>query len=196
MEIRDLFELENDTDFQKINQQVNSFNAKMHVELPVLDDTEIKVQDTFKKWMETKGISENHYRVSKRHLPFEILLFDAYKEKLGETREKWWWHNGPFLFWISINEGSLYFTLEVGPIEADKRVLLMEKLKEQGIMFHKKGLTIKAKYNRIHTETVSIEGLEEAALLDVFNGFYENEDLQGILGKLEVVYDEWDPYHK
>ena len=27
MEIRDLFELENDTTFQKLNQQVNSFNV-------------------------------------------------------------------------------------------------------------------------------------------------------------------------
>lgn len=164
--------------------------TKVHVEQPVLDDTETKVQDAFKKWMETKGISENHYRVSKRHLSFEIPLFDAYKEKLGETREKWWWHNGPFLFWMSINEGSLYFTLEVGPIEADKRVLLMEKLKEKGIKFHRKGLTLEAKYNRIHSETVSIEGLEEAELLDAFGGLYENRDLQGIFRKIRMIYDE------
>ncbi|MDP4400353.1 hypothetical protein, partial [Escherichia coli] len=79
-----------------------------------------------------------------------IPLFDAFKEQLGETREKWWWDNGPFLFWMNINPDSLYFVLEVGPIEADKRVLLMQNIKEKGITFSKKGLTLKAKYNRIY----------------------------------------------
>ena len=68
---------------------------------------------------------------------------------------------GHFLFWMNINPDSLYFTLEIGPIEADKRVLLMENIKEKGIKFSKKGLTLEAKYNRIHSETISIEGLKD-----------------------------------
>ena len=62
-----------------------------------LNETKIQVQNAFKKWMESKNIPENHYRVSSRNLSFKIPLFDAFKEKLGETRETWWWDNGPFL---------------------------------------------------------------------------------------------------
>ncbi|WP_342599573.1 PD-(D/E)XK nuclease family protein [Psychrobacillus sp. FSL H8-0483] len=160
------------------------------MENPSLDEQKIQVKNAFKKWMVSKNIPENHYRVSARNLSFKIPLFDAFKENLGETREKWWWDNGPFLFWMDIHLGSLYFTLEIGPIEADKRVLLMENIKEKGINFNKKGLKQEAKYTRIHTETISIEELNESEILNALGALYSNKDLQMILDKLQIVYDE------
>ncbi|MFC7395036.1 hypothetical protein ACFQRG_19165 [Scopulibacillus cellulosilyticus] len=155
-----------------------------------LHEAKIQVQNAFIKWMESKKIPESHYRVSSRNLSFKIPLFDAFKEKLGETREKWWWDNGPFLFWMNFNQDSLYFTLEIGPIKADKRVLLMEKVKEKGIKFSKKGLALEAKFNRIYSETISIKGLTESEILNVLDALYENRELQIILEKLQMIYDE------
>ncbi|MDM5332122.1 PD-(D/E)XK nuclease family protein [Ureibacillus composti] len=149
-----------------------------------------KVQAVFKEWMKLKNIPETDYRVSSRNLSFKIPLFDAYKEKLGETREKWWWHNGPFLFWMEIRPNTLYFTLEVGPIESELRVMLMENMKEKGIKFTKKGLTLEARYNRIHSETITIEELNNTELLNVFHSLYNNAELQEILQKLQEIYDE------
>ncbi|MBS4201308.1 PD-(D/E)XK nuclease family protein [Bacillus sp. FJAT-49732] len=160
------------------------------IETSPLDGMKIQVQNTFKNWMESKNIPENHYRVTSRNLSFKIPLFDAFKEKLGETREKWWWDNGPFLFWMNINPDSLYFTLEIGPIEADKRLLLMENIKEKGIKVSKKGLTLEAKYNRIHSETISIEGSNESGIMNAFDALYENKNLQEIIEKLQMIYDE------
>ena len=157
------------------------------VEKPTND--KIQVQQAFKQWMAAKNILESHYRVSSRHLSFKIPLFDAFKEKLGETREKWWWDHGPFLFWMNMNPESLFFTLELGPIEADKRVLLMETLKERGISFSKKGLTLEAKFNRIHSETISIIGLNDVELKKDFDCLYSNQDLQRILKILQKIYD-------
>ncbi|MFP7253880.1 PD-(D/E)XK nuclease family protein [Terribacillus goriensis] len=148
------------------------------------------VQDAFRKWMNSLGISESHYRVSSKHLSFKIPLFDAYKEELGETREKWWWYSGPFLIWMKFNTNSIFFTLEVGPIEAEKRVMLMEKLKAKGIRFGKKGLELEAKFSRIFSETVSIEGLTEVELIDVFNDIYNNAKLKDILEKLDITFEE------
>jgi hypothetical protein len=192
-------DLYNSSEFTLLRKQVaailnNENPVKEEITKPVenfpLNKTKIQVQNAFKIWMESKNILENHYRVSSRNLSFKIPLFDAFKEKLGETREKWWWDNGPLLFWMNINPDSLYFTLEIGPIEADKRVLLMENIKEKGIKFSKKGLTLEAKYNRIHTETMSIKGLKESELFDAFNVLYDNKDLQEILEKLQLIYDE------
>ncbi|WEG12242.1 PD-(D/E)XK nuclease family protein [Pullulanibacillus sp. KACC 23026] len=149
------------------------------------------VHIAFKKWMESKNIPENHYRVSSRLLSFKIPLFDAFKEKLGETREKWWWDNGPFLFWMRLDPpDSLYFTLEIGPIEIDKRVQLMESIKERGIKFNKKGLRQEAKFTHIHTETISIKGLNESEIIEKFNALYGNKKLQNILEKLQIIYEE------
>jgi hypothetical protein len=192
-------DLYNSSEFTLLRKQVaailnNENPVKEEITKPVenfpLNKTKIQVQNAFKIWMESKNILENHYRVSSRNLSFKIPLFDAFKEKLGETREKWWWDNGPLLFWMNINPDSLYFTLEIGPIEADKRVLLMENIKEKGIKFSKKGLTLEAKYNRIHTETMAIEGLNGSELFDAFNVLYDNKDLQEILEKLQLIYDE------
>jgi len=192
-------DLYNSSEFTLLRKQVD---AILNNEIPVkeeitqpkenssLNEMKIQVQNVFKKWMESLNFPENHYRMSSRILSFKIPLFDAFKEKLGETREKWWWDNGPFLFWIEISPDSLYFVLEIGPIEADKRVLLMENIKEKGIKFTKKGLTLEAKYNRIHTEKISIEGLNESGLLNAFNVLYCNKDLQKILEELQMIYDE------
>ncbi|MFP7492966.1 PD-(D/E)XK nuclease family protein [Terribacillus saccharophilus] len=159
-------------------------------EQPVISTTNSLVKDTFKKWMKSLDMSESNYRVSPKHLSFKIPLFDSYKEQLGETREKWWWYDGPFLFWMKYSAESIFFTLEVGPIEAEQRVKLMEILKAKGIKFSKKGLQLEAKFNRIHTERVTTKGLDEGNLLNLFNSFYNNKRLSEILEILGETYDE------
>ncbi|MCR1834068.1 PD-(D/E)XK nuclease family protein [Oceanobacillus caeni] len=170
--------------------QVKDKIAK-RVETSVIDKTNVHVQQSFENWMFSKGFHEKHYRVSTRNLSFKIPLFDSFKGILGETREKWWWHNGPFLFWINVKSDSLYFTLEIGPIESDKRVLLMKKVKKEGITFNKKGLMPEAKYTRIYTATVPMVDLKESDLLNIFDTLYDDNNLQEILEKLQKIYDEW-----
>ena len=65
----------------------------------------------------------------------------------------------------------------------------MESLKEKGISFSKKGLTLEAKFNRIHSETISTKGLNDLELLKVFDRLYSNQDLQRILEILQEIYD-------
>ncbi|WAA08908.1 hypothetical protein [Fervidibacillus albus] len=149
------------------------------------------IYQAFRKWMELNGISPSNYRVTTRNVSFKIPLFDQFKEKLGETREKWWWHNGPFLFWMNFSNEELYFTLEIGPIEPIKRVQLMENLQEQGIHFNKRGLSPGAKYTRIYTKTVQTEGFNEDQFIETFEEIYKNRELQNILKTLELIYDKF-----
>ena len=172
-----MIDLYNNAEFSLIRKQVaailNNENRLKEEKSKLIEnpanDMKTQVQQAFKQWAEAEHIPESHYRVSSRNLSFKIPLFDAFKEKLGETREKWWWDNGPFLFWMNMNPESLFFTLEVGPIEADKRVLLMESLKEKGISFSKKGLTLEAKFNRIHSETISTKGSNDVEFIKGFD---------------------------
>jgi hypothetical protein len=64
-------------------------------------------------------------------------------------------------------------------------------IKEMGIKFTKKGLTLEARYNRIHSETIYFEGDAESELINVLDTLYENKSLQSILEKLQIIYDEW-----
>lgn len=193
-----MLELYNSSEFTLLRKQVanilegkNPTTTIENMHSKSLDQT-LKGNDlfhqAFRQWMELKGISTSNYRVTTRNVSFKIPLFDKFKEKLGETREKWWWHNGPFLFWLNFNNERLYFTLEIGPIETNKRVQLMENLQEQGIHFNKKGLSPEAKFTRIYTQTVQTEGFNEEQFIKTFEEIYNNRELQNILEKLELIY--------
>lgn len=148
------------------------------------------IAKAFKKWAMDIEIPEHHYRVTTKHISFTIPLFDLFKELLGETRMKWWWHNGPFLLWYEYNENRIYFTLEVGPIEAEKRVKLMEAIQEEGIKFNAQGLKLTAKYTRIYSNHMNIQSLEESNIIALFDELYHDEELQSILAKLQIIFDE------
>jgi len=190
-----MLELYNDSEFTILRQKIASIlnHVAFHEEVKTITDdmdTNKKVLEICKEWLEENSISESDYRLSPTTVSFKIPLFDAYKEKLGETRIKWWWDNGPFLFWIKINEDSLYFVLEVGPIEPEKRMILMDYLKEKGIKFNKKGSELESKYTRIFTETVSINKSNEMEIKNTLTNLYENKKLQDILKDLQSIYKE------
>ena len=147
-----------------------------------------QVRQAFKKWAVQNQIPENDYRISSKNISFIIPLFNDFKEIVGETQIKWWWNNGPFLFWYEYSEDEIYFTLEVGPIEAEKRVLLLEAIQSANIKFRKQGLKPDAKYTRIYVKKVHIESLDEAALMKQFNELYHNEELQRILQALQDIH--------
>ena len=71
--------------------------------------------------------------------------------------------------WYGYDEASLYFTLEVGPIEGDKRILLMEAIKEKGIRFNKKGLNPEAKYFLEKLLRIIILSLFKHSLINPFS---------------------------
>lgn len=147
-----------------------------------------QVSQIFKKWAGQNQIPENDYRISTKHISFIIPLFNDFKEILGETQIKWWWNNGPFLFWYEYSEHEIYFTLEVGPIEAEKRVPLLEAIQSADIKFRKQGLKPDAKYTRIYIKRMYIESLDEAALMKQFDELYHNEELQRIINTLQDIY--------
>ena len=188
--------LYNDLQFATLRKQIaNALNNEETTTFEVIhanssDDTKEIIQRAFVKWMEQKQIPSNHYRMSSRNLSFKIPLFDQFKELLGETREKWWWDNGPFLCWLEIKTNSLSFVLEVGPIEADKRILLLESIQRKGITFNKKGLHVDSKFTRIFSTSLSIQQFTEPEILNLFQSLDENKELKEIIKKLYIVYNE------
>lgn len=94
------------------------------------------------------------------------------------------------LFWFEIRNNSISFVLEVGPIEANKRIELLKAIQEKGISFNQKGLSETSKYTRLFSKTISIDNVNEANLINIFEEFYQEKKLRSILEKLEVIYAE------
>lgn len=151
------------------------------------DPKRSEIIEAFKQVMASYHLNENFYRITSRNLSFKLPLFDLFKEKLGETREKWWWDNGPFLCWMEYDHEKIYFTLEVGPIDVTKRIELMNYLAEKHISFRKSGLEPEAKYTRIHSETKRIAETHEP-FEQIFNDLFKHPTLKEILIKLEEIY--------
>jgi len=189
-------QLYNDSKFATLRKQIA--NALNNVETETFavvqsnpkDHAKEIIQRAFIKWMEQKQIPSNHYRMSSRNLSFKIPLFDQFKELLGETREKWWWDNGPLLCWLEIRQESIVFVVEIGPIEADKRILLLEAIQREGISFNKKGLNVDSRFTRIFSTSLSIQQFTEPEILKLFQAIDDNKELKSIIEKLHVIYNE------
>ena len=191
-----MFELYNDPQFIVVRDKVaQALNNKIYEENAIQPTNELSnnkdlIRGSFEKWMQQLQIPTAHYRISNRNLSFKLPLFDLYKELLGETREKWWWDNGPLLFWLDVRNNSISFVLEVGPIEANKRIELLKAIQEKGISFNQKGLSETSKYTRLFSKTITFVSINEAGLENIFREFYQDKKLCSILEKLKAIYAE------
>ncbi|WP_177184635.1 PD-(D/E)XK nuclease family protein [Sporolactobacillus nakayamae] len=141
----------------------------------------------FKKFCETENINRDSYRITGKHTSFLLPLFNEVEEVFGETREKWWWHNGPFLYWFELNDQELLLVLELGPIEATKRIELIEHLEEQGQKVRVSAKKQEAKYTRLYSKHTTINqwgNTDEVshAMVDLFNTSQNKEVLERIKG--------------
>lgn len=179
---------------EKIAAALNDQHYVRHHVQPTNELTNIQndIKKAFEVWMKKKQLPSSHYRMSNRNLSFKLPLFDDFKELFGETREKWWWDNGPLLFWVDTRNNLLNFVLEVGPIEADKRVTFLHAIQDKGISFNQRGLNEESKYTRLYSKSISIEHANETELLKNFDKFYEDENLRIILEKLKEIYIEFN----
>lgn len=75
---------------------------------------------TFLKFCSENGISENNRNPHQRFPFFIVPSFAKLEKRFGTTRINWWWHNGPFVFFIDhLRDGRLKLVLELGPLDVD-----------------------------------------------------------------------------
>lgn len=189
--------LYNDSQFVSVREKV-AYALQNKVYVTSVDEAHLDegnrstnaIHAAFEKWMQQQHIPATHYRMSKNNLSFKIPLFDDYKELLGETRENWWWDNGPLLFWMDTRNNTIQFVLEVGPIIPTQRILFLEAIRDEGIPVKERGLREESKYTRLYSKTIPIEQKNEAKLLAMFNEWYEGDDVRSLLMKLDHIYQQ------
>lgn len=107
----------------------------------------------------------------------------------GKTREKWWWHDSTFTYWFErLKDDRLKLTLELGPIESEQRLFLLERLENAGLSTSTRSKLPSAKYTRLFSESKVISDWENVdEVYDRMKWLYEDVRNKDIIEKIEML---------
>lgn len=111
----------------------------------------------FLKFVKVHGISEEMYRYNGVKASFIMPVFRELEQIYGQTRINWWSYNSPFVYWFQrLKDDRLMLKIELGPLQPEQRLALIEKLEELGMIFSNKAKEMKTKYTKIFSKSIVI----------------------------------------
>jgi hypothetical protein len=184
---------------KKIAQTVEAMGSENQQEeeidqviLPARREIEPFPNEAFISFMMNLQIESNEYRLQARNGSFVVPIFRELEQAFGVTREKWWWHNSTFLCWFErLNDDRLKLVLELGPLHADNRKMLLERLEEYGLTIPAKSKLPSAKYTRLYSKGKVITNWEdEGEVYQTMEFLYNDPKILEILNILETIKRE------
>lgn len=192
--------------FRKIALSVEGMaqQEQMQVEEEVVDLNEIEREEfnpikkvpsipkvAFRKFCMVNGISEENRNPHQRFPSFTVSAFAKVEERFGSTRMNWWWHNGPFLFFFDhLRDGRLKLILELGPLDGEQRVALIEELEAYGVNFRASSKMRTSKYTRLYTNTVVVNDWQnEEQVSETMTQLFKHpkhQELLEVIGRIGV----------
>lgn len=188
--------------FRKIALSVEEMAQQEEAEKVEADSEEIEQEEVFRekevrsipkaaflKFCNEECISEENRNLHPRYPSFIVPAFAKIEERFGSTRINWWWHNGPFLFFFNhLRDGRLKLVLELGPLNGDQRVALIEELEARGVNFKVASKLRKAKYTRLYSNSKVVDDWEDeeqvsAVMMELFE-HPEYRELLGVIGRI------------
>ena len=122
------------------------------------------------------------YRYTSRHCTFVLHSFEKLEATYGKPLENWWL-NHMLMFWFErLNDDRLKLTLELGPLESEKRIAFLEQLEAKGINVASRSKLPSAKYTRLYSLAKVINDWnDEKEVFEVMKYLYEQEKNQRVL---------------
>lgn len=183
--------------FKKVALAVQFIENNQQLALELTNEQNIERKQSFLpiapfvKFTKHIGLEKDQYRIQTRIGSFLIPTFRELEEYYGTTREKWWWHNSTFTFWFErLRDDRLKLILELGPLQQEKRLLLIEKLETLGISFSGKSKLSTTKFTRIFSKSIVIENWEnEEGVYKEMLHLYTDIKNQELIEMIEKVRD-------
>lgn len=120
-------------------------------------------EEAFKLFAEKHGLPPEDYRIGSRIASFLTPEIRRVESVYGGAREKWWWHDSACTFWFErLRDDRLKLTFELGPMQEEKRIALLERLERLGVSFPVKAKDPASKYTRLFSKAVLISDWEDA----------------------------------
>jgi hypothetical protein len=120
-------------------------------------------KSSFERFSKAYSINEDDYRYKAYNVSFIVPAFRDLEGIYGTTREKWWWHDSTFTYWFErLKDDRLKLTLELGPLQPEQRLKIIEKLEELNYSFPVRSKLLTAKYTRLFSDSKVITNWEDS----------------------------------
>lgn len=146
-------------------------------------------QGSFVRFAKTVGIDSSEYKIANLNASFLMPAFRELEQTYGVTRHKWWWHDSTFTYWFDrLRDERLKLTIELGPLQPEKRHAIIERLEEMGVAFSAQSKEYSARYTRLFSKAVTINDWdnEEEVYREMVNLFEDSKN-QAVLAKINSL---------
>lgn len=146
------------------------------------------LKEAFIRFTHNLGWPEHLYTPDFRRPNFiQQNWYESFQEE--DLRQKWWMNKG-LIAWFEQADRKLKLRLEVGPLQQEKRIMLLKALMNTGIEIREQALEEGRKYTRIYMDADIPSSWEDVdALVDSMTRLYNKESFQSLLTLLSKAID-------
>ncbi|MDE3839046.1 hypothetical protein C0966_06630 [Bacillus methanolicus] len=154
------------------------------------------IREAFLEFVFQNEIPEKCYRDHIRVPNFIFPEWRQFDEILGVPKEEWWLNNAFIIWFERIWNNRLKLTVEVGPLDFEERLRLLNALENKGVKIKEKSKENGAKYTRIYSSAVKIENwADKREIVEAMNGLYNKKDFHAIIAAIsgtihDIVYGQ------
>lgn len=154
------------------------------------------MREAFLQFVHQNEIPSNCYR---EHIRIPSFIFPEWRQLddvLGIPKGDWWLNNALIIWFEKKAEDRMKFIIEVGPLEYEKRLQLLNKLEENGIPIKGKSKEAGSMYTRIYAANVEIHNwTDKDEILRKMNKMYNSDGFNEVIAAIaeaitSIVYEE------
>ncbi|EOP58336.1 hypothetical protein IKQ_00446 [Bacillus cereus VDM053] len=147
--------------------------------------------NAFQVFVHKHKFQEGFYNIHHRLPSFIIPEFRLLEEQFGVPKWNWWLNNCAIMWFERLKDNRLKFTLEIGPLESQKRLALLTRLECKGKKISLVAKRPKASYTRIHTSTCNISNWsDEDVVINAMNKLFNDEECKNVIQMLTDIAGE------
>ncbi|EFI64715.1 PD-(D/E)XK nuclease family protein [Bacillus anthracis] len=149
------------------------------------------LSNAFQVFTKQHQLQEGLYKMSSKKPSFIMPEFRLLEEQFGIPKRKWWLNNCAIMWFERLTGNRLKLTLEIGPLESQKRVSLLTALESKG-----KKISVAAKkpgtlYSKIYTNTYNISNWsDEVMVIHAMNELFNDKKCQNVIQMLTEIAEE------
>lgn len=149
------------------------------------------LSNAFQVFTKQHQLQEGLYKMSSKKPSFIMPEFRLLEEQFGIPKRKWWLNNCAIMWFERLTGNRLKLTLEIGPLESQKRVSLLTTLESKGKKISAAAKKPRTLYSKIYTNTYNISNWsDEDIVIHAMNELFNDTKCQNVIQMLTEIAEE------
>lgn len=149
------------------------------------------LSNAFQVFTKQHQLQEGLYKMSSKKPSFIMPEFRLLEEQFGIPKRKWWLNNCAIMWFERLTGNRLKLTLEIGPLESQKRVSLLTTLESKGKKISAAAKKPGTLYSKIYTNTYNISNWsDEVMVIHAMNELFNDTKCQSVIQMLTEIAEE------